>query len=169
MRKAVAAMAVVALAACATGEGRAGSAPAPTSAALTPAQLVAARQAGMKLSAASFGAVRAALERGAEPRTQRFASEGLASWATAFPPLFAPGTQIPPSEALPVVWSDPAGFSARAAEFAAATRRLADAAAANDPAAMTAASEAVEQGCQACHKTYRLAPKRPAAAAKPAG
>ena len=66
------------------------------------------------------------------------------------------------------MWSAPAGFAQRAAEFAAATRRLADAAAANDTAAMTAASEAVEQGCQACHKTYRVPPRRPAPA-KPAG
>ena len=127
---------------------------------LAPEQIVAARQSAFHLSAATFGPMKAAVESGAEVKPLAFGARGLARWAKTLPTMFPDGTQLPGSRALPAVWTDRAGFNARAAAFAQATDRLAAAAQAGDKAAFAEAWKATGASCGACHDAYRAEEKR---------
>ena len=61
--------------------------------------------------------------------------------------MFPAGTNLPSSKALPAVWSDRAGFEARAAAYADAARLLAEAAQSGDRAAFLARWTAVRATC----------------------
>lgn len=122
---------------------------------LTPDQVVAARQAAFNLSAPTFGGMRAAVESGGDVKPQAFAARGLARWAQALPTMFPEGTQLASSRALPAIWTDRAGFDARAAAFQSATASLAAAAQAGDKAAFAAAYKATGESCGSCHDAYR--------------
>lgn len=126
---------------------------------LSPAEIVAARQAALALSGATMGAIKAGLDSGAELRTLAFTTGGLAKWAAALPSLFPAGTGPDAigagTRARAEIWSDRAGFEARAADYAAATARLRDAVAANDAALARTEWVAVRTSCGACHDAYR--------------
>ena len=144
---------VPALAGCAATTPDAQSAPAaPT---LTAEQVVAARQASFNLSAPTFGGMRGAVESGGEVKPLAFAARGLARWAQVLPTMFPEGTQLASSRALPAVWTDRAGFDAKAAAFQTATANLAAASQAGDKAAFAAAYKAVGESCGSCHDSYR--------------
>jgi cytochrome c556 len=128
--------------------------PAPA-AGLTPEQIVAARQSAYMLSGGSFAGMKAAAEAGADVRQLAFPSRTLARWARTLPSLFPAGTNLPNSKALPAVWSDRAGFEARAAAFADAARLLAEAAQTGDRAVFLARWAEARATCAACHDTYR--------------
>lgn len=132
-------------------------------AAPTAAEVVAARQAGMAMGAASFSSIRAASTAGTAPKDLAFAAGGLAKWGAAMPALFTPSTKAIPSRSKPEVWSDKAGFAARSAAFAEATRALAAAAKANDSTAFAAALASTGAACKGCHDSYQVPPP----AAKP--
>ena len=127
-------------------------APAPT---LTAEQIVAARQSSFILSGGSFAAMKAAAEAGADVRTLTFPARSLARWARTLPSLFPAGTNLPNSHALPTIWSDRAGFEARAAAYATAAQALAEAAQGGDRAAFLTQWAAVRQACSGCHDTYK--------------
>ena len=93
---------------------------------LTPEQIVAARQSAYALSAANFVQMKAQADAGADAHTLTFPARTLARWARTLPSLFPEGTNLPNSKALPAVWSDRAGFEARAAAYATAAAALAD-------------------------------------------
>jgi cytochrome c556 len=131
--------------------------PQPAPAGLTPEQIVAARQASFILSGGSFAAMKAAAESGADVRTLVFPARSLARWARTLPSLFPAGTDLPNSHALPTVWSDRAGFEARAAAYATAAQALAEAAQSGDRAAFLTQWAAVRQTCSGCHDTYKSA------------
>ena len=122
---------------------------------LSPRQVVAARQAAFNLSAPAFGGMRSAVESGGEVKPLAFAARGLARWAQVLPTMFPEGTQLPESRALPAVWTDRAGFDAKATAFQAATANLAAAAQSGDKAAFAAAYKAVGESCGSCHDSYR--------------
>jgi cytochrome c556 len=147
--KLLAALPLLALASCATTQD------VPAQTGPTPAQIVAARQAAFNLTAATFGNLRGAVDSGADVKPLTFAVRGLAKWAHALPGMFPPGTNLPESRALPTVWSDRAGFEARAAAFQAETARLLNAAGTGDKAAFATAYAAVGTTCASCHATYR--------------
>jgi cytochrome c556 len=156
------ALAAGALAGCATvGTGdEAGPAPVADQ---SPAQLVAARQAAFHLSGAAMGNMKAAIERGDDPRTQAYAARGVARWAKALPTTFPDASaSIAPSRAKPEIWANRADFDARAAAYAEAADALVAAAASGDKAAFAAAHTATGATCKACHDLYQ-APQRPAA------
>jgi cytochrome c556 len=126
---------------------------------VSPAGIVAARQAAFMMSGVTLGAIKAGLDSGAELRTLAFPAGGLAKWAAALPTLFPAGAG---PEAFPEgtrakaeIWTDRAGFEAKAADYAAATARLRDAVAANDPALAQTEWAAVRASCGACHDAYR--------------
>ena len=138
----------------------AGAAGAQEAASPSPAEIVAARQASFALSAPAFGGMRATVEAGGPVRGLAFASGGLAKWAAALPTLFPVGTgpdAFPAgTKAKAEIWTDRAGFEAKAADYAAATARLAELARADDVAGFAAQYAVVRQTCQACHDVYRV-------------
>ena len=122
---------------------------------LTPEQIVAARQSAYSLSAADFLQLKALADANVDVHTLTFPARALARWARTLPSLFPAGTNLPNSKALPTVWSDRAGFEARAAAYADAATALAQAAQAGDRTAFLARWAAVGATCSACHDTYR--------------
>lgn len=127
----------------------------PAPAGLTPEQIVAARQTGYFLSGGAFASMKFAAEAGADVRQLVFPARALARWARTLPSLFPAGTQLPSSKALPEVWSDRAGFEARAAAYGEAASRLAEAAQSGDRDAFLARWAEVRATCSACHDSYR--------------
>jgi cytochrome c556 len=79
------------------------------------------------------------------------------------PGLFAPGSENADHAALPVIWSDAAGFRTAAARLG---TDAAAAQAATDGATLAAAIKTVQGDCGACHTTYR-APRKAAPAPAP--
>ena len=140
--------------------GCAASAPphnaAPPRSGLTAEQIVAARHASFMLSAATFGGMRATVEKGGDVKPLAFGARGLARWAQALPTMFPQGTQLPSSHARPEIWQNRADFDAKAAAFQAATASLVQAAQAGDAAAFKTAYGATGAACKACHDLYRL-------------
>lgn len=65
------------------------------------------------------------------------------------------GTGIEKTRAKPEIWTDWAGFEARAKAFDDAAALLATAAASNDLTAIKAAADETGKACKACHESYR--------------
>ncbi|MDG2535673.1 cytochrome c [Sphingomonas sp. HITSZ_GF] len=129
--------------------------PAVPAAADPTADVIAGRKAAFLMSAALVGQIKAGVERGDDPKTLAFAARALSRWASALPGLFPAGSTAPDSDALPAIWSDRAGFEAKAADYAAATAKLADLAKAGDKPGFAAQFAAVGATCKACHDSYR--------------
>lgn len=117
--------------------------------------IVAGRQAGMRMSAALMAGIKGAIDRGDDVKTQAFAAGSLAAWAKAVPEMFPDGSNVAPTHALPAVWSDRAGFNAKADAYVAATGKLAAAARGGDKAAFAAAFGEVRGTCGGCHDAYK--------------
>ena len=117
--------------------------------------MIAGRQAGMRMSGAIMASMKAAIDAKADVKTQTFAARSLAAWARAVPGMFAEGSNVPSTEALPAVWTDRAGFEAKAAAYADAAAKLGDAAKAGDADAFAAQWTAVRTACGACHDAYK--------------
>jgi cytochrome c556 len=92
--------------------------------------------------------------------------DGMAKLPTLFPAGSDQSTGTTKTQALPTVWSDPAGFKAAAAKMSGDAQA---AMAATDQASFTTAFQTVQADCGACHKTYRAAPPPRPAGAAPAG
>lgn len=135
------------------------SAPKPKAVA-TAAQVIDGRQSAFLLSGALFGSMKGAVDRGEDVKGQAFAARSLAKWAKALPGMFPAGSGVEPSEALPAIWTDRAGFQAKAAAYAAEADKLAALAAANDKAGFAAQWAAVRETCNACHTAYRKEDKK---------
>jgi len=129
--------------------------PKPAPAYLSAAEVVAARKAGMGLTAAVFGSFKGAVESGAEVKPLAFPSRQVVKFAAAVPSLFPAGTAIAGSEARPDIWTNRSDFEAKAAAFTAAATRLNAAAQAGDKAAFAAAWKETGGACKACHDSYR--------------
>jgi cytochrome c556 len=124
----------------------------------SPQDLVNAREAAMTMSVAALSAVRAQSEKDSV-KGAAFAAGGLAKWGKAIPAMFPDSTRaIAGTEGLPAIWANRADFAAKAAAFAAAAQGMADAAKADDKAALTAAVAATAGACKACHDIYRKPP-----------
>ncbi len=82
----------------------------------------------------------------------------LDAGAKALPTWFPAGSgqsAAPKSHALPVIWTDPAGFSAKAAALATAAAKLDAVAQAGDAAGLMPAFHDVGAACKGCHETYK--------------
>ncbi len=127
------------------------------------AELVSARQAGMDMSAATLTLLKNASANGVPLKNLVFPSGGLAKWAVVLPTLFAENTEGLTSRTKPAVWTDRAGFNAKAQSYIDATKALAAAAAADDKPAFEAALATTGAACKGCHEGYQVQPP----AAKP--
>jgi cytochrome c556 len=122
------------------------------------ADIVEGRQAAMMLSGVAMGSIKAAIDAGQPLGSQRFPTRALSRWSHAVPGMFpqASGAEAGvPTNAKPEVWSDRAGFEARAADYAAAADRLAELAGGEDADAFAAQWAVVRASCQACHDGYK--------------
>lgn len=120
---------------------------------------IAARQATMDLCVIAVRSIDGAMKAGGEAKSQGFAEDVLAKWAKALPGMFPSGTgkgETPANtQALAAVWKDRAGFDQAAANYVAATARLASLAGTNDTAGFTKQLEEVTQACNSCHIRYK--------------
>lgn len=132
--------------------------PAPRPAAPSPQDIVTTRQAGMDMAVSTLTLLKNASANGAPLKSLAFPASGLAKFAGVLPSLFSDSTKGLPSRAKPAVWTDRAGFQAKAADFAAAAKALTTAAAAEDKPAFDAALASVGASCKGCHETYQLPP-----------
>ena len=121
--------------------------------------IVATRKAGFAMSAVTVGAINAGIEADAPLASQGFAVGALRKWAHAIPGAFPAGTSatdLPGATAAkPEIWTDRAGFEAKAGDYAAAAARLQELIAAGDTAGAQAQFMVVRASCQSCHDAYR--------------
>lgn len=87
--------------------------------------------------------------------TAKAPAQTLIDNAAKIPTLYAPGSETGDPEALPVIWTDQAGFKAAAAKLGTDAAALQ---AATDQAGFASALKTVQGDCGGCHKVYR-APK----------
>lgn len=119
--------------------------------------IIAGRQAAYSLMGANYGDMKRAVDaKVTEVKPFKNNADAIAKWAKAVPGMFPAGTeQGNNTKALPVVWSDRAGFEKAAADLRSAAEELSKAADANDPAAFATAFADTGKACGACHRTYR--------------
>ena len=127
------------------------------------AELIAARQAGMDMSASTLTLLKNASTNGVPLKNLAFPSSGLARWAAALPTMFSDNTKGVVSRAKPAIWTDRAGFNAKAQAFIDATKALSAAAAADNKPGFDAALASIGAACKGCHESYQVQPP----AAKP--
>ena len=110
------------------------------------------------LSGVAMGSIKTAIDAGQAPASQRFPSRALSRWAHAVPGMFPVGSGAEAgvaTNAKPEIWSDRAGFDAKAADYAAAADRLAELAGGEDAAAFATQWAVVRASCQSCHDGYK--------------
>lgn len=87
-------------------------------------------------------------------RAQYLAAQGpnIPGW---FPKGSGPEAGVK-TEALPVIWAQPADFRARAAAFTSAAQALEAAASSGNPGAIGKATQELGATCKGCHDNFRL-------------
>ena len=121
-----------------------------------PEAFIAARQAGMDLQFALVGGLKRAMDAKADVKPAKDAGDAILAWSRAIPGLFPAGSDRGrDTRALPVIWSDRAGFEKAAATLGNAAAQLSKAANAGDQAEFATAFQATAQACTGCHRTYR--------------
>ena len=76
-------------------------------------------------------------------------------WADKMANYFPEGSDQPPSEAAPTIWSDPDGFAAKISAYQQSIKALNAAALSDDRDSTIQAFGALGQSCKNCHQTYR--------------
>lgn len=118
------------------------------------ADVVAVRQASMGLLGGTFAALRAAVANKTEPKGFAGAGNAIANYGKVIPGLFPQGSGAN-TKALPAIWTDWAAFQKAAADLTAVGEQVKAAAAANDPALLASAVEAIGKACGGCHTPFR--------------
>jgi cytochrome c556 len=122
--------------------------------ALAQADVVKERQENRKQAGAAMRAIKAVIDaKGATSGAVEQAAK-LKTLEAAFIKMFPPGSDKD-TKALPVVWTDWAGFQAASKAADAAFDKLAVAAGSGDMAALTAAFGDAGKACGACHDKFR--------------
>ncbi len=116
---------------------------------------IAARKAGMDLTAATAGMFKRAVDAKDEVKPLKGAAEAVAAWAAAFPGLFVAGSDKGATKATPEAFSDHAGLTAAAGKLHDAAMKASAAAEAGDKAAFAVAFGEMGAACGGCHRTYR--------------
>jgi cytochrome c556 len=114
------------------------------------------RQAGQDLLSADFAGIRAVVAAKGDVKTLENPAKAMARWMRQYPTRFPKGSdQGHDTKALPVIWTDMAGFQNRANDLADAADKLAQFAKAGDADGVAAQVKVVGDACTACHRTYR--------------
>ncbi|MEX0976677.1 MAG: cytochrome c [Woeseia sp.] len=82
-------------------------------------------------------------------------AEGLANGAAELKHLFAAGSNVDESEALPVIWEEPEEFAKAIEKAEKATQAFSEAVESGDRAAIGAAFRDVGGSCKGCHDRFR--------------
>jgi cytochrome c556 len=119
--------------------------------------VAAVRQAAMKANGDHMGAIKAILTEYPQLVGHvEFHAEAIKEVVEYAPDLFPPGSDQQPTAALPVIWTDQAGFKAAAEKAEGLAEKLAEAAQGGDAQATLAAFAALgKEGCGGCHETFR--------------
>ena len=121
-----------------------------------PDDIVAGRQAAFDLQQGVFAAMKATIDAGGSVKPLADGAKGLVKWGTAMPGMFPVGTESAhDTKAKAEVWSDRAGFEKAAANFEAASVKLAALADADDKAGFADQFKATGATCGACHRQFR--------------
>jgi len=122
--------------------------------AMAQADVVKERQENRKQAGAAMRAVKAIIDAKGPTAGAVEQAAKLKTLEAAFIKMFPPGSDKD-SKALPVVWTDWAGFQAASKASDAAYDKLAAAAGSGDQAALAAAFADVGKTCGACHDKFR--------------
>jgi cytochrome c556 len=126
----------------------------------TPAQIIRARQAAYEMSVVTFSQLKRAVDTGSDVTKQKFAADALAGWAAVLPTLYpdgtGPGQAAVQTGALAEVWTNRAGFLARANAYKGATAKLVDAAKAGDASEFANQVDAIKKACDSCHADFKV-------------
>lgn len=82
-------------------------------------------------------------------------ADGLANGASELRYLFAEGSNVDGSEALPVIWEEPDEFARAVEKVEQATASFREAVAGGDDAAIGSAFREVGMACRGCHDRFR--------------
>ena len=114
------------------------------------------RQAGQDVYAGTFAGIRAVVAAKGDVKTLENPSKYMARWIKQFPTLFPKGSETGhDTKALPVIWTDMAGFQKAANDSADASMKMAELAKAGDLDGVAAQIKVLGDTCGACHRTYR--------------
>lgn len=119
--------------------------------------VVAVRQATMKANGDHMTAIKAILTEAPELLGQiGFHADAIKETAEYTVAMFPAGSDQQPTWALPVIWTDQAGFKAAAEKTEGLAEKLAEAAESGDAKATLAAFATLgKEGCGGCHGTFR--------------
>jgi cytochrome c556 len=117
------------------------------------------RRDGLRAMGRHMEAIKAVSDARGDPRPLVARVDEMIAFYRGLPALFPEGSGSGDTRALPAIWSDRAGFERANANMLTQLEALRAAAAAGDPAALTAAFGQTGQTCGACHRPYR-APAR---------
>lgn len=108
-----------------------------------------------------MGNMKAVIDQNRDVTKQAYAARGVARWARVLPTMFPDSTRgVGPTRARPEIWDHHDDFNAKAADYAAAATRLAEAARSGDRAAFAAQFDVTRATCQACHERYQVPLRR---------
>jgi cytochrome c556 len=121
------------------------------------------RQAHMKEMGKASKAIADGLKAGsADPTVIKPNADKIVAGAKALPTWFPKGSGPETGikmKALPVVWTDPQEFAAKAHDLAIATAQLDAVSGSGDVAKVAPAMKAVGQACHACHEKFQAKDK----------
>lgn len=118
---------------------------------------IAQRQALMKDNGRQAGLLKGIVVDGKAPLADAVApADKLAASFAELPGLFPPGSGVGETMALPLIWTDFAGFEGKAKTAGDLAKAISVAAKSGDAeAARTAFARLGQEGCTSCHTTYR--------------
>lgn len=126
----------------------------------TPVEVIKARQQSLKDLGASFKLIRDQVQSGSPDTAKIQAAAGeVKKAADAIATWFPQGTGAEAgvkTAAKPEIWSDPAGFTTAARNFAEQAGKFSQLTASGDAAAVGAGVKAVGQACGGCHEKFRV-------------
>lgn len=116
---------------------------------------IAARKENRKQSGAAMRAIKAVIDKGGPVAEAQPHAAKLKELGVAHGKLYPAGSDKGETKALPVIWTDMAGFQAANNASNDAIDKLAAAIGSGDLKAVTDAHGAVGRTCGACHEKYR--------------
>ena len=126
-----------------------------TGAAMAQGDVIAQRREGMKRMAHHMQAIKAVVDSHGDPRGTVQRIDDMLAWYPRELGLFPPGSDQGDTKALPVVWTDRAGFEQSNAIIVTRLQALRAAAYAGNEAAFATAFRQTGAACGSCHRTYR--------------